>query len=401
MSPYSQFTDLLPKVVNYRFARSGFLNPGPPINITLSITNMCQSRCKTCNIYQLYKNGQGRSGCGIKDEMTTAEFEKLFDALGHVYFVNMSGGEPYLRPDFPMIVEMANTLLTPSVIHTPTNALMPERIEEMTEDILQRIERSGRQVTFTVKPSFDGVGEQHDEIRGVPGNFERLLDTLDRLRRLKERYSNLEVGAGTVISKFNFDSVRSIASYVHQLELDSYISEIAEQRSEMFNFDDPITPSADEYAEAMAVFGAESRKHLGRSGKLGKMTGAFRLVYYDLVVRILREQRQVLPCYGGISNVHISPYGDVWPCCILGYEYSFGRLRDHDYNFYKLWHSARASEVREHIRDGRCWCPLANQAYSNILCSPAAMLQVIRNMLRTTGRHTETPQLSEKQRLTA
>ena len=377
----SQMTDLLPKILNYQLARRGLVKPTSPINITLSVTNMCQSRCKTCNIYQLYKDKANCPHGGPKDEMSIGDYEKLFKSIGHVYFVNISGGEPFLRRDLPKIVALANELLTPSVIHTPTNAIMPARIEELTEDILQRLQRSERNVTFTVKPSFDGIGKQHDEIRGVPGNFESLMETLDRLRNLKEKYPNLEVGAGTVISKFNYQTMRNIAEYVHKLGLDSYISEIAEQRSEMFNVGEPITPSAEEYAQAISVFADESRKHLSRAGKIGKITGALRLVYYDLVVRILREQRQVLPCYGGISNVHISPYGDVWPCCILGYEFSFGRLRDYDYDFYKLWHSQRAREVREHIRAKKCWCPLANQAYSNMLCSPMTVAKAGWNML--------------------
>lgn len=379
----SQATDLLPKVANYRLARLGIIRPTSPINITLSVTNMCQSRCKTCNIYQMYKQGNSIPGCTQKDEMTVAEYEKLFKSIGHVYFCNMSGGEPFLRPDFPDIVELANKLLTPAVIHTPTNAIMPEQIESMTTDILERLKKSGRKVTFTVKPSFDGVGEQHDTIRGVSGNFEKLMETLDRLRRLRDTYPILEVGAGTVISNFNYERVGEIAPFVHTLGLDSYISEIAEQRSEMFNFQDEITPSADEYAKAISIFSEESRKHLAHGGNLGKTTGAFRLVYYDLVVRILREKRQVLPCYGGISNVHISAYGDVWPCCILGYEFSFGRLRDSDYDFHKLWNSERAREVRAYIRAGKCWCPLANQAYSNILCSPSAVAKVVANMVKS------------------
>lgn len=377
MTPLGAITDLLPKVINYRLARLGILAPGRPINLTLSVTNSCQSRCKTCSIWQMYRGGRG-SRCGrVQDEMTLADFEKLFESLGHVYFVNISGGEPFLRADLARVVELANVLLTPGVIHIPTNAVMPERIEEVTEDILSRLSASGRKVVVTVKPSFDGLGQLHDEIRGVPGNFEKLLDTLDRLKRLRRRYRNLEVGAGTVISSFNVHSIPELARFVHSLGLDSYISEIAEQRSEMFNQSDAITPSADEYEEAVAAFAAESRNHIGDAGQVGRTTAAFRLVYYDLVVRILREKRQVLPCYGGISNVHISPFGDVWPCCVLGYEGSIGKLADAGYDFWKIWRSRRAREIRSYIRAGKCWCPLANQAYSNMLASPLTMARVL------------------------
>lgn len=92
-----------------------------------------------------------------------------------------------------------------------------------------------------------------------------------------------------------------------------------------------------------------------------------RVVYYDIAGRILKEKRQVIPCYAGVSNVHINYDGGVWPCCVLGYDKQMGNLRDYDYDFQKLWHSDRAKEVRRYIREKNCACPLANQGYSNLL----------------------------------
>lgn len=45
----------------------------------------------------------------------------------------MSGGEPFLRPDLPEIVELACKYIKPRVVHTPTNGIMTERIAEHTE----------------------------------------------------------------------------------------------------------------------------------------------------------------------------------------------------------------------------------------------------------------------------
>ena len=374
--------DLLPKMAGYRLARRGWAQPATPINLTLSVTNACQSRCKTCNIWTAYNSSRCKDLSRLREEMTLEEFERLFRSIGHVYFVNISGGEPYLRTDLPRIIDLADRLLTPGVIHIPTNALSPSRIESMTAEILQRLARNGRGTSLTIKPSFDGVGELHDYIRGVPGNFEKLKDTLDRLRKLRMSYRNLEVGLGTVISIYNVNQVEEIANFAHSQHVDSYISEIAENRSEMFNVDDPITPSADAYENAIRIFAELSRKRGRGAREVGRITHAFRLVYYEIAVRILRERRQTLPCYGGVSNAHISPYGDVWPCCVLGYQMSFGRLRDYDYDFHRIWRSDRAAQVRRFIAQGKCWCPLANQAYSNILCSPTALARVAWNVLR-------------------
>lgn len=362
------------RILGYRLSRRGMLSPPGPINLTLSVTNMCQSKCKTCGIWKLYKDDREK----FQEELSLDEIERIFAGMPQIYFFNISGGEPFLRRDLPDIVAAACKYLKPAVVHTPTNALAPALIERRVEEILEIIRSSGRTIPFTIKPSFDGVGKMHDEIRGVPGNFEKVLDTLSRLKRLREKYPNLEIGLGTIISKFNLGHIGETARLARELGVDSYISEIAEQRTELFNVGDPITPTADEYEKAINEFTGELA--LGRiEGKaVSSTTLAFRQVYYKYAIRIMREKRQVLPCYGGIANVHISPYGDVWPCCILGYDKSMGNLRDVDYDFRKIWHSPKASEVRRHIADGKCHCPLANQAYSNILCDTRAMVQVFR-----------------------
>ena len=369
---------LLPRILGCKLSRMGLAKAPVPINLTFSVTNMCQSRCKTCSIWRLYRECPSR----FSEELTLDEIEKTFAGIGEVYFFNISGGEPFLRRDLTRIVELACKYLRPSVIHTPTNALVPQIIEDRVGDILEMLERNGRPVAFTIKPSFDGVGEVHDDIRGVKGNFEKVLDTVSRLKKLQGRYPSLEVGLGTIISKFNLEHVRETARFVRKLGVDSYISEIAEERTELFNVGQPITPDPDEYEQAIRTFNSELDQHGSRTGKVSAMTSAFRQVYYQYAIQTLKERRQVLPCYAGFSNVHLSPYGDVWPCCVLGYDKSMGNVRDVGYDFKKVWRSDQAASVRRFIAGGGCYCPLANQAYSNILCSFGAMLKVLREYRR-------------------
>ncbi|MHB0998961.1 MAG: radical SAM/SPASM domain-containing protein [Armatimonadota bacterium] len=372
----SKQINLIPRVIGYKLSKAGLIKTPAPINLTLSVTNMCQSRCKTCGIWRLYQQNPER----FKDELTLDEIEKIFATVGNVHFFNISGGEPFLRKDLPKIVEAACNHLNPAVIHTPTNAIMPRIIEERVTEILEIIKSTGKDIAFTIKPSFDGVGDVHDQIRGVQGNFDKVLDTVNRLRNLKERYPNLEIGLGTIISKFNLDTIKDTARYAREVGVDSYISEIAEERTELFNVGDGITPDASEYERAIKTFNKELENGNFSGDKVSGTTLAFRQVYYSYAIQIMKEQRQVLPCYAGIANAHINPYGDVWPCCILGYDKTMGNLRDYDYDFKKIWNSKQASDVRQYIADKNCACPLANQAYSNILCSPAAMMKVFQQM---------------------
>ena len=51
-------------------------------------------------------------------------------------------------------------------------------------------------------------------------------------------------------------------------------------------------------------------------------------------------------------------------------------------DFFKLWHSSRADEVRAGIRAGECDCPLANQSYANMLLSPRSMANVAATVVK-------------------
>lgn len=117
-------TRIFPKSVAFRLARLGVLPAPRPITLTFSVTNMCQSRCKTCQIWRIYPDHLQ----DVKNELSLEEIERVFASMGHVYFFNLSGGEPFLRPDIAKIVEAAVEHLRPAIIHSPTNAIATARV---------------------------------------------------------------------------------------------------------------------------------------------------------------------------------------------------------------------------------------------------------------------------------
>jgi MoaA/NifB/PqqE/SkfB family radical SAM enzyme len=366
-------------MLRYRLARLGITTPGTPLNLTFSVTNLCQSRCKTCSIWQLYREHPER----LKNELSLDEIEKIFKSMGHTYVFNISGGEPFLRSDIVEIIELACKYLTPGIVHIPTNAISPRLTVKRVRRIIDFLKANAPHVRLTIKPSLDHIGDKHDDIRGVKGNFEKVMWLFDRLKAFQADYPHLHVELGTVISRWNVNDIEEISQFVMDLGTDSYRNEIAEQRSEMFNLDDAITPNPEEYRRAIDFFVAQIRNDMKKRVLFQRITNAFRLVYYRLAIRIMEQNRQVIPCYAGISNAHMTPYGDIWACCTLGYDKPMGNLRDFDYDFKKLWAGDEAKRIRKYIADGNCACPLANQAYSNILMHPPSLALVLKGILRT------------------
>ena len=316
-----------------------------------------------------------------KQNLRLDEIETIFESLGPVYFFNVSGGEPFMREDLAEIIRLACVHLRPRLIHIPTNAILPERIARTTRSILADMDRyADASVPISIKPSIDGIGELHDHIRGFEGNFRLLERALEILLGMQREHPRLHVDLGTVVSNYNVDHLDEIEDWVHGRGIESYRHEIAEQRAEFHNLGDPITPPVDVYEDVLESFKMRIIRNIKGKALLTRNTEAVRLVYYDVAARILREQRQVTPCYGGISNIHMNYNGEIWPCCVLGDEHAFGNVRDWHYDIKALLCSDQARRARKHIADGNCACPLANQWLSNILLTPRHMLKVLHKL---------------------
>lgn len=346
-----------------------------PLSLTVSVTQKCNSKCKTCNIWVDKQK--------TKNELTINEYDQIFKSIGRsVIWYTLSGGEPFLRNDIVDIVKLIKKYSNPKVLIIPTNAILTNRIAAATTKIL---DITSPDTTLIVNLSLDGIGENHDEIRGIPGNFTKFKETLSTLQELKKSYPHsFEIGVHSVVSRFNVEKILDLFDYVKDnLHPDSYICEIAENREELLNTSDNITPSLDLYEQSIRPLQQEIRESLLHNKGLTGLIQAFRLRYYDYVITEMREKRRLIPCYAGQVSAQISPWGDVWPCCILAYKADMGNLRDYDFDFNKLWRSEQASKIRQQVHRGDCYCPMANVHYTNMALNCSAMLAVVTNYFGT------------------
>ncbi len=319
-----------------------------PINLTLSPSPRCNSRCLTCNIWMKREN-----------ELTLAEWDKTLASLGKApYWFTISGGEPLMYKDVVELAQLAYKHCRPGIINIPTNAILPS-----IPDRVERIAKSCPESQLIINLSLDGVGEKHDYIRGVAGNFQKFERTLAALKELRASLPNLIVGIHSVVSVFSVGHLNELIEYADGADVDQFITEIAEPRIELDTVGLPITPSPEQYAQAIDQLVAYVNK--SSYGGLSRITEAFRVEYYKLVKRILDEQDQVMACYAGWASAQIYSDGTVWPCCVRADD--LGNLRDFDYDFKAIWFGDKIKEVRRSIAAKECYCPLANASYTNML----------------------------------
>jgi MoaA/NifB/PqqE/SkfB family radical SAM enzyme len=320
-----------------------------PFSVVVSVSFRCNSKCRTCDVWRK-----------PNDDMTVEEWDRVFAGLGRTpFYITFTGGEPFLRRDLDEMVLSAYRHCRPAVITVPTNGLLSERVVEQVERICRECPES----QIGINLSLDGIGEEHDDIRGVPGNWERATGTWARLKDLQQRHPNLVLTVHTVVSRFNQDRFREIYEELQFLQPDSYITEVAEERVELDTIGWGITPDADAYAPIADFLSDRARD--GQAHGIARVTQAFRAHYYQLAKRVLYERTQVIDCYAGWASAHIAPNGDIWSCCIRAEP--VGSLRESGYDLAPIWFGERMAALRRSIYAGECACPMANASYANML----------------------------------
>jgi len=352
---------IIPKIPLYYSSRMFGFPQILPINLTLSVSYKCDSRCKTCNIYKKKVT-----------ELALDEWQRIFSSVGKdLFWATISGGEPFLKNDLVAIVCSLYDHCQPAIINIPTNGILNENIPQQVKKIASYCEKT--QIVINV--SIDDIEERHDIIRGVSGSYEKANKTFFALKALKN--PNLSVGIHTVISKFNVNRIPEIYNHIQQFNPDSYITEIAEERVELDTVGAEISPGYMEYEKAINFLTKKIKQKDFK--KIGKITHAFRMEYYKTVKQILKKRTQLVPCYAGVASAQIAPDGDVWACCVKAE--SMGNLRDAEYDLKKIFFAEKAKFIRNKIKEGKCFCPLANTSYTNMLFSIKSLCRVGLNLV--------------------
>lgn len=140
-------------------------DPIPRPVVVWAVTKACNLRCVHC--YASATAGPA------PNELTRDEGFALLDDLRtfEVPAVLFSGGEPLARPDTPDFIAHAQKLGLPSTLST--NGLL------IDDPMADKLAEFGLKYAGI---SIDGIGEQHDKLRGMKGSFQGALDAIDRCR---------------------------------------------------------------------------------------------------------------------------------------------------------------------------------------------------------------------------
>ena len=322
-----------------------------PYRLTYILTYKCNLKCQMCTIWQKKA-----------DELSLAQIEKFFKASNKFSWINLSGGEIFLRDDFLDIIRvMYDECKSLYLLDFPTNGFLSKTIVSSVE----RIMRDFPIPKILVTVSLDGPKDVHDRLRGVPGSWERALETFQGLRKFRSR--RFGVFLGMTLQEHNFDrfedTFREVSGRIEDVRYDDFHFNLVQYSPHYYSNTD-VTSQLDFqklWVKLNAI--AKSRAHnpLSPVSFLEKR-------YHALAKTYLDSKKTPLPCQALCASFYMAPNGDVYPCSI--YDKRLGNIADFDYDIYKLWKSAFRKTLRKEIKEGRCphcWTPC--EAYQAILAN--------------------------------
>ena len=249
--------------------------------IILAVTYRCNARCQMCGIWK-------------KADPESLSLEMVKKLPGNLKDINLTGGEPFLNPEIVEIVRLLSQKSPRASLIISSNGFATEIILKKMEEIIGINPKVG--VAFSI----DGIGEKHDVIRGIPGGFEKVLRTIEGLKKTGVKKLRLSFTLGD----YNISQLKPVYALSQKLGIELSLT-LVHSSEEYFNTKNPIIQK-----QAMAkVLDWLIGEELG-SWNLKKWLRAY--YAYGMKQFVLTGKR-ILPDYSGQEGVFIDPLGNIFP----------------------------------------------------------------------------------------
>tara|TARA_B100001029_G_C15059981_1_gene457562 strand:- start:464 stop:2455 length:1992 start_codon:yes stop_codon:yes gene_type:complete len=309
------------------------------------ITNRCNAKCEHCFYWdELNKD---------VDEMSLDDYKDLaLNFKNDVNQVIITGGEPFLRKE---IDQISKYFLKNKNIHSLnfiTNGVLPDRIDEKVNNIMKYASRNTR---VLVNVSIDGLEELHDKIRRVPGIFKKAIITIEKLKKIKLKYQNLQISALTTISKDNFFQFREINKFVeNELKIYQRINIIRSPKTGAFGLSPKVSEMSfnPEWVKPFELLELNEKEHenvLNYFMKNESWRDYHKFVlYYSYYIK--KTKKKFFDCSAPNDNLVIYPNGDLAFC---EYTKTFSNVKNAN-NFSDFFNDSKAEEFRKYLKNCSC-----------------------------------------------
>lgn len=318
------------------------LRGGAIDGLTYVMTYRCNSRCVSCDIW--------KDAGPVETELTLPELTAFVESsqrLAHLRYVNLTGGEPFLREDIVGIARFFLARYPALELAIPTNGLLVTKTLRKLEEILEGHDPA--RVAMGI--SLDGIGPTHDRLRGIPGNFEKCVELT---RALTARWPTMRVGLGMTLSPDNFEELARVYELAQDLKV-GFTTRFA-QVSFYYHNEQPAQEQSPGWTPELKVRAHQALlalrdRRFADAGVFAKTVDPAYAFLTEAVERTFNPER-THACYSGTHSFFLDPFGNVYPCIMLSAR--MGNVRETSFD--ALWAAEPARAVREGIAARRCNC---------------------------------------------
>ncbi len=164
---------------SYKFARLLHYRASPPETVNIFPTDRCNLKCSMC--FEKFRHP--------RKEINISQWRSIIDQLTRFApRIHLSGGEPLLYPEIEELLIYINKRNLFLVV-TTNGTFLKKLASVITETVNQ------------INISIDGPQKLHDQIRGIPGTFDLIIEGVRKINEKKNRYPSIKVH-----SMINFES---------------------------------------------------------------------------------------------------------------------------------------------------------------------------------------------------
>ncbi len=337
-----------------------------PVNVIFHATMRCNARCKMCLVWKKVWGPESEN----RNAMTIDQIERMTRSIGWLLRAEIVGGEPFLRKDIDEILFAFCRNCKPICLTITSNGSLPQRIADTMRQLFAAFPNQVVRVNLSV----DGYGTQHDEIRKIPGLYEKCKESAARLREIQKDYPNLTVNLMTVVSHYNHEGIEeTIGKIENDFKPDFHsLMNAFGDTPEAVGRDVPIQDYVRLFSEV------KGKRKLGKNLPLAAVSKVLDVFQSKIVEETKAQQRQVVPCVSGSRLLVIDDDGVVKPCLELQDSdmqkdglpsVNMVNIGSYDFSVRRAMKDPHARKVAKFVQDGKCHCTAECYIIPSILLS--------------------------------
>lgn len=290
-----------------------------PKEICIILTYRCNAKCNMCDVWH-YPTKAG-------EEITVEDILKL---PGGLRFINITGGEPFIRTDLSEIIQSVRPKTERIVISN--NGFFTDRIVKLCE----------KYPDLGIRISTEGLQKTNDQIRKIPDGFDRTLRTLLTLRRMGIK----DIGFGMTVQEMNCKDLLPLYELSDALGYEFATATL--HNSHYFH-------KLDNKIEDKDLVCNEFSKLVSELLKSKSVKKWFRAYFNYGLMNYIYGGRRFLPCEMGTESCFVDPSGDVLACNGMDVKIPMGNIREKSFD--EIWNSDQADRVRNMVKKCKkqCW----------------------------------------------